>query len=83
MNSDHSESSNFGNITLLNLQLMITGPKVNLGKDTSTLQLIKEIVNARQRRLFLDGNSIELTVVDAQPKRTIFLPHEEDRCSPG
>ena len=54
----------FGNILSAYPKLVISRPKVNLGKVSSTFELIKEIINTRERILLLYGDIIELEITN-------------------
>jgi hypothetical protein len=55
------------NVFLMDLDLMITRPKIDLGEDSSTGKLIEENVNAGQRIFVLDRDSIQGLIIDTQP----------------
>ena len=50
-------------IYLPNPQLMVTGAKIYLGINLRPSQLIKQIINPRQRVSILDDNPIQLPIV--------------------
>jgi hypothetical protein len=60
-------------VALSNPQLMVSRPKIGLREHTCTTELIKHIINPRQRILVLDGNLILCTIIHAQPLGTILL----------
>lgn len=72
----------FRNVFSPNPQLVITRPQVDLRKTSCTLKLVKQIVDSRHSILVLDGDTIKLTIVDAQAKRSILLLSKKSRCSP-
>ena len=44
---------------------MIPGSEVNLGEYPCSIQLVKQIINARERVLIFDGDLIQLVIVYA------------------
>ena len=60
-----------------NPQLMITRMQIDLREHTSTLELIKEILNAWQGMLVLDGDCIQLPIIDTHPFRAILLIYQQ------
>src|SRR5688572_8128908 len=72
----HCTKSIFRNITFPHPQLVISGTKVYFREVTCSLELIKQIINSRQRLSLLDSYLIQLSVVNAHAKRTILLPHK-------
>ena len=58
---------------------MIPATKIDLGEETSTLQLVKEFINHRNRKLVLDGVVIKSAKVDAEAPTAILLADEEHR----
>src|SRR5581483_10074182 len=71
-----------GNIFLSNSHLMVSGSKIDFGEVCRSLQLIKQIVNARKRITVLNSNLVQLPVIDAHAKRSIFLFDEQHGGSP-
>ena len=55
---------------------MIVGSEVYLREITSTLKLVKQVIDFGKRILVLDCDIIVLTIVYTHPKRTIFLAYE-------
>ena len=58
---------------------MIPATKIDLGEETSTLQLVKEFINHRNRKLVLDGAVVKSAKVDAEAPTAILLANEEHR----
>ena len=52
-----------GDAGVSNLKLMISGPKVNLGENSGSVHLIKQIFNHGKRILILYGYIIHLAVI--------------------
>ena len=68
-----SLESCFGNIFASHPELVISRSLFNLSKVASTLELIREIINPRERILVLYGDLIELTIINAHSKVTSFF----------
>jgi hypothetical protein len=66
----------------MNLQLMIPRTQIDLQKYTSTLKLIKKILYAGQWMFVLDGNCVQIPIIDEHSLRTILLLYEQYRKSP-
>jgi hypothetical protein len=62
---------------------MISQSKINLREHTRTTELIKKIINPRQRILVLDGNRIRGVIIHAQPLSTILLRDKNHRAPHG
>ena len=60
-------------ICIPNSQLMVTSAKVYLGVDSRSSQLIKQIVNPRQRVPILDRNPVQLSIINAESKGLVLL----------
>ena len=71
-----------GDIALSDLQLIVSGAKINLGEYTGTTELVKQIIDSRQRLLVLYGDFVEGAVVDAQTEGTIALLSKQHWQSP-
>jgi hypothetical protein len=56
---------------------MVTQMKIDLQKDLRTSKLIKKDVDAGQRVLVLDSDSIQGPIIDTQPQGLIFLLHKQ------
>jgi hypothetical protein len=59
-----SGEGSFRNIFQIDLDLMITQTKINLGKDFCTDKLIEKNVDARQWIFILDGDGIQRLVIN-------------------
>lgn len=75
--------SGLGNIQFTELHLMIPRLQIYLRKVTSSLQLIKKIINPREWVLILHIHLIEFPVINAHQHRTILLLHKENWRSTG
>ena len=53
---------------LLDLQLMIFQPQIDLRKVMRTFKLIKQVINTRKQILVLDGHLVQLLVVYTKSK---------------
>jgi hypothetical protein len=59
-----SGQSSFRNVTRSNFDLMITRPKINLGENLSSSQLIEKNIIAGKRIFVFGGHRIERSVVN-------------------
>ena len=66
-------------VTLLDANIVITPPDIELGEVFRTSELIYEFRNDRQWVAVLHSHGIECTVVLNQAKRTILLLNEKHR----
>ena len=71
-----SSERGLGNIFLLDFELVISGPQINLGEYFCPTELIKQVINPRQWIFVLDGNIIQLLVIHTHPKTAILFIHE-------
>jgi hypothetical protein len=78
-----SRECSLRNIFWMDLDLMITRPKINLREDLSTSKLIKENVDAGQKIFVLNGDGIQRPVIDTQPQRLILLLHKQRWTTQG
>jgi hypothetical protein len=69
------------NVLWMDLDLMITRMKIDLGEDLSTGKLIEENVDVGQR-IFVDRDDIQGPIIDTQPQRLILLLHEQRWTTP-
>jgi hypothetical protein len=60
---------------------MIPRAQIDLREYISTLKLIKNILYAGQWMLVLDGNCVQILIIDAHSLRTILLLYEQYRKS--
>ena len=60
-------------ICLLKSQLIVAGAEIYLGLDLGPTQLIKQIIDPRQRAPILDSNPIQLPIIYTQPKSLVPL----------
>jgi hypothetical protein len=77
-----SGESGFRNVIRLNLDLMITRTKIDLGENFGSSQLIKKNIDSGKRIFVLDGYCIERSVIHTQSQATIFLLDEESGTTP-
>jgi hypothetical protein len=71
-----SPKSRFWNILVSNPDLVIAGTQINGTKMRRTTNLIKKIVNLRQRITILNSNLVQETIVLNHPERTILFQNE-------
>src|SRR5581483_4360861 len=71
-----------GNIFLSNSHLMVSGSRIDFGEVCRSLQLVEQIINTRKRITILDSNLVQLPIIDAHAKRSIFLFDEQHGGSP-
>ena len=67
-----------GNVRLSNLQLVITCPKIDLGKDSGSVHLIEQILDLGKGVLVLNGAVIELAIIHTQACGTVSLVHKNN-----
>ncbi|KAK4716441.1 hypothetical protein R3W88_014779 [Solanum pinnatisectum] len=65
------------NVIISDSELMIARFEVYLRKVTSTLKLVEQVINPRDRIIVLDCDFVQLPIVNAHSKRTVFLFHEQ------
>ncbi|KAK4729682.1 hypothetical protein R3W88_022670 [Solanum pinnatisectum] len=65
------------NVIIPYSKLMIARSEVYLRKTTSTLKLVEQSINPRDRIFVLDCDFVQLTIVNAHYERTIFFFHEQ------
>jgi hypothetical protein len=61
----------------MNLQQMIPRTQINLREYTSTLKLIKKILNMGQWMLVLDGDCIQIPIIEAHSLHAILLLYKQ------
>ncbi|KAK4723975.1 hypothetical protein R3W88_026754 [Solanum pinnatisectum] len=71
-----SSKNRLQNITIFHPQFVITRSEINLREITGPLKLIKEVVNCWKRIFLLDIHLVQLFIVDAHRKGTIFFPYK-------
>ena len=74
-----SSERGLGNIFLLDLELVISGPQINLGEYFFPTELVEQIINPRKQIFVLDSDIIQLTVIHTHAETTIFLVHKDSR----
>jgi hypothetical protein len=75
--------SSLEDIFFMDLDLMITLSKINLGEHLRSNQLINKKINARQCIFFLDNHRIEWSVIDTHTHCLILLLlHKESEATP-
>ena len=62
---------------------MISGPQIDLGEDSGSVQLVEQILDLGERILVLDGHFIQLTVIHTHAYGAVSLVHEENWQTPG
>ena len=72
----------FQNVTISDSELMITQSKVYLCEMANTLKLVKQAINLGDEILILDCDLVQLSIVNAQSERTIFLHYEQHWRTP-
>jgi hypothetical protein len=72
-----SGEGSLGNAALSYLKLVINGPKINFLEDMSSIHLIKQIFNPRERVFVFDGNIIEFLVIHTKVNSTILLINKD------
>jgi hypothetical protein len=70
----------FGDVLWMHQHLVVAAPKVELGEVACPLELVKKLVDDRDRKLVLHGLGVEVTVVDVESSCMIFLADEQDWC---
>lgn len=70
------------NILIPDSKLMVAWSRIYLKEVSCTLKLIKELVNLLKKILVLDGDLIQLAVVDAHPHGTILFLYKQHWCAP-
>jgi len=60
-----SPKGHFRNVLLLHLQLMISRTEVQLREHLSSIKLIEQVINPGQKIFVLDGDLVQLTIVNA------------------
>jgi hypothetical protein len=68
-------------VTFSYLQLILSRSKINFREHTCTMELIKKIINHRQRVLVLNDNLIRSSIIHVHPLSTILLRDENHRGS--
>ena len=72
----------FLNVTISDSELMITRSEVYLSEMTSTLKLVKQVINPEDGILILDCDLVQLAIVNAHSEIIIFLLYEQYWCIP-
>src|ERR1041385_7698828 len=72
-----------GDVRLTDLQLVVSGPQINLGEDSGSVQLVEQILDLGERILVLDGYFVQLTVVHTHAYGAVSLVHKENWRTPG
>ena len=66
-------------VTFRNVDIVVTGAKIDLGEYFGRPQLIEKVANKWKRVSVLPSEPIELAVVDTESERPILLLGKEDR----
>jgi hypothetical protein len=69
-------------VTFSYLQLILSRSKIDFREHTCTMELIKKIINPRQRVLVRDGNLFWSTIIHIHPLSTILHQDKNHRGSP-
>ena len=69
------------NVFILYPYLVISRPEAYLQKYLRILQLIEEVINPRLRIFVLSSYFVQLSEIDTQSQRPVFLLHEQDQGS--
>ena len=68
-------------IGILDADLVVPLPEVNLGEELGSLQAVEKIVYPRQRVDILLGDLVEGSIVRTHTGRAIFLLDEQYGCT--
>jgi len=66
------------NISRSDADLVVPGAEIDFGKDLSTLELVHEVIDAREGVPVLDGILVKCTVIDAEAESSFLLVDEEN-----
>lgn len=69
----------FWNILFIHTNLMITGAEIQLGEESGSMKLVKELINNRDGETVLNSGSVELAVVHTKAPRALFLAYKENQ----
>ena len=58
--------------------LVVAGSEVQFCEKTGAFQLIQQLIDDWNRKLVLDGDKVESTLVDTETPSTIMLFYEQD-----
>ena len=64
------------NILLLDFELVISGPQINLGEYFCPAELIKQIINSWEWIFVINSDIVQLTVIHTHSQTAILLVHE-------
>lgn len=56
--------------------LVVTGPEIQFGEKPGALQLIQKFIDNGNRKLVLDGDKVDTTVVNTETPSLVMLPDE-------
>jgi len=68
-----SAKCSFANIILMHQNLVVALEKVQLGKPTSTTQLIQELVNGWNRKMIFDFYRIQRVIVHTKSPHVVMF----------
>ena len=71
-----SSEGNFWNVTVFDSELMIIRYEVYLPEMSSTLKLVKHVINPGDRILILDCDLVQLFMVNTHSEKIVFLPYK-------
>ena len=60
---------------------MVSIFQINLAKELGSLELVKEVINSRDRVPILDCDFVKVSVIDIESPCPIFLLHQHDWTS--
>ena len=66
----------FRNVTISDPKVMMTRSEVYHCEMSSTLKLVKQVINHGDGILIIDYDLVQLSIVNTHYERTIFLPYE-------
>jgi hypothetical protein len=66
-----------GNVVRVHAHLMVARPEVEFGEEARPMELIKELVDHRDRELVLERQGVKGAVVDAEAPHAVRLANEE------
>jgi hypothetical protein len=77
-----SEGS-FLHIIWMNVDLIISPMKINLGEYLGMVESVQEVINQGNGELILDGDLVECSIVNAHAQASILFLHEDDWGTKG
>ena len=71
-----NSKGSFWNVTISDSKLMITRSEVYHSEISSTLKLVKQVINPGDRILILDCDLVQLFMVNTHSEKIVFLPYK-------